>query len=187
MDINSATTTQQPPTAAELKTKITGDALVKLKKDVHQFNAPRGKSEDANSKVSQEQFLRLLTMQMSKQDPLDPMKSHESMAQMAQFSALEQMKNVHTSVERLGDLMAKSQAQSMLGKDVIYMTDADAAPKHGVVSQLLFDESGKTFFSIDGKVVKGNEIQAMMNETPTAPAVPVATKSPVTNRYESFK
>jgi flagellar basal-body rod modification protein FlgD len=184
MDIaaTSSSTAQQAPTVSELKTKITGDALVKLKKDVHQFNAPRGKSDDLNSKVSQEQFLRLLTMQMSKQDPLDPMKSHESMAQMAQFSALEQMRNVHQSVEKLNDMMAKSQGQTMLGKEVMYMTDADAAPKRGVVSQLLFDETGKTFFSIDGKIVKGNEIQAMMGEAPSAPAVP-----PAAVRYESYK
>ncbi|NLW39409.1 MAG: hypothetical protein GXY96_00565 [Tissierellia bacterium] len=47
-------------------------------------------------------FLRLLTTQLANQDPLNPMEDREFIAQLAQFSALEQMQNLNKTVENLG-------------------------------------------------------------------------------------
>ena len=54
-------------------------------------------------------FLQLLIVQLRHQDPLNPMDDRDFMAQMAQFSALEQMVQLNNTFER-------TQAYSMIGK-----------------------------------------------------------------------
>ena len=54
-------------------------------------------------------FLQLLIVQLQHQDPLNPMDDRDFMAQMAQFSALEQMIQLNNTFER-------TQAYSMIGK-----------------------------------------------------------------------
>ncbi len=49
--------------------------------------------------LGKEEFLNLLTTQMRHQDPLEPMDSAAMIAQLAQFSALEQMQNLNLSVQ----------------------------------------------------------------------------------------
>ena len=55
----------------------------------------------AQSPLGKEDFLQLLVAQLSAQDPLNPMDSREFSAQLAQFSALEQMTNVNSTLEEL--------------------------------------------------------------------------------------
>ncbi|SMP47251.1 flagellar hook capping FlgD N-terminal domain-containing protein [Anoxynatronum buryatiense] len=54
-------------------------------------------SSQNNSVLDKDAFLRLLVTQLSNQDPLSPMEDREFIAQMAQFSSLEQMQNLNDS------------------------------------------------------------------------------------------
>ncbi|MCL2565190.1 MAG: hypothetical protein FWE24_05190 [Defluviitaleaceae bacterium] len=69
----------------------------------------------ANSDLDRDAFLRLLVTQLQHQNPLDPMDDRDFIAQMAQFSALEQMQNLNAT-------MTQGQAFSMVGKVVIGTT-----------------------------------------------------------------
>ncbi|MCX7841526.1 MAG: flagellar biosynthesis protein FlgD [Clostridia bacterium] len=71
------------------------------KKPVDRKTGEMGKSE----------FLNLLVTQLKHQDPLNPVDDKEFIAQMAQFSALEQMQNMNTSI-------TQSQAYSLMGKQI---------------------------------------------------------------------
>jgi len=64
-----------------------------------------------NSELDREAFLNLLMTQLKFQDPLNPMDDRDFMAQMAQFSALEQMQNLNQTFER-------SMSFSMIGREV---------------------------------------------------------------------
>ena len=55
-----------------------------------------------NSALGKDAFLQLLVTQMQYQDPLDPQDNGEYLAQLAQFSALEQMTNVAEGCVHLG-------------------------------------------------------------------------------------
>ena len=46
-------------------------------------------SADVNDEMGQQEFLLLFTTQLQNQNPLDPMKNEEFVAQLAQFSQLE--------------------------------------------------------------------------------------------------
>ncbi|MCK9443572.1 MAG: hypothetical protein M0Q14_03430 [Tissierellaceae bacterium] len=64
---------------------------------------------DTNAKkndLDKEAFLKLLTVQLSNQDPLNPMEDREFIAQLAQFSSLEQMQNLNkTLIDKSDDMI----------------------------------------------------------------------------------
>ena len=67
-------------------------------------------------------FLELLTVQLRYQDPMSPMSDQDFIAQMAQFSSLEQTQNLAEAMNRFTDsymrISAVSQASSLLGREV---------------------------------------------------------------------
>ena len=58
-----------------------------------------------SDELDRDAFLNLLVTQMQNQDPLDPTDDKEFVAQMAQFSSLEQMQNLNDTFEQeIGNL-----------------------------------------------------------------------------------
>jgi flagellar basal-body rod modification protein FlgD len=83
--------------------------------------ASSGTTLDKNS------FLTLLTEQMKNQDPTQPMDNTAFVAQLAQFSALEQMTNVNTNLTTLISAQGTSlqtTAASMIGKTAVFQSDS---------------------------------------------------------------
>jgi flagellar basal-body rod modification protein FlgD len=68
--------------------------------------------------LGQNDFLKLLVTQMTSQDPMSPQKDTDFIAQMAQFSSLEQAKTTAT-------MQQFTQASSLLGKTVQVQDDED--------------------------------------------------------------
>jgi flagellar basal-body rod modification protein FlgD len=88
-------------------------------------------SSATSSVMGKDEFLKLLTTQLRFQDPLSPEDPKDFVAQLAQFSSLEQLVNVNDSIEALTDLQKSSntamqqvQALSMLGKTVMCQGDS---------------------------------------------------------------
>ncbi|MCL1853368.1 MAG: flagellar biosynthesis protein FlgD [Peptococcaceae bacterium] len=91
-------------------------------------------------------FLRLMVAQFANQDPMSPVSETESIAQLAQFSTLEQMTNMVDSIMDLKVGIALmlnqsliSQGSSMIGKEVtgtIYDENGVEREITGVVSSV---------------------------------------------------
>lgn len=64
--------------------------------------------------LDKDDFLKLLAAQLQNQDPLNPVSDTDFIAQMAQFSALEQMNNLNDSFNEAIML----QAIGLIGKEV---------------------------------------------------------------------
>ena len=77
-------------------------------------------------------FLQLLTAQMTNQDPLQPMDNSASMAQMAQFSSLDQMNTLSQNFSLMRADQSKYTAASYIGKQVTVLD----ANKHSVTGQV---------------------------------------------------
>jgi flagellar basal-body rod modification protein FlgD len=81
-----------------------------------------GDSTTGASTLGKDSFLQLLVTQMQNQNPLDPQDNSEFVAQLAQFSSLETMQNLSTSVDAIGGMYQSSQAlqaSSLVGRSVI--------------------------------------------------------------------
>jgi flagellar basal-body rod modification protein FlgD len=79
-----------------------------------------------NGELGKEQFLQLLVAQLKNQDPLEPMTNAEFVAQLAQFSSVEQLVSVNEGINILGmQQMGMSNAQSadFIGKEVMVKSD----------------------------------------------------------------
>ncbi len=57
------------------------------------------------------QFLRLLMVELTSQNPMDPVKDRDFLAQMAQLNTAQQM-------ERIGTLFTTLQSASLIGREV---------------------------------------------------------------------
>lgn len=102
----------------------------------------------AKKELGQEDFLQLLTVQLSKQDPMKPMDDTAFIAQMAQFSALSQTSAL---VAEMGYLRADAQMQaasSLIGRQVTVSLD-DGSTVTGLVDSVEADSS-TVYVNLDG-------------------------------------
>jgi len=138
---------------------IGGTDYLKLQTQVESFNKALHDGRVTKQSLDKEDFLKILVTQLTHQDPTQPMEDREFVAQMAQFSALEQMTNLNKEFSRVASLISASQAISLIGKTV-EVFDGEAAVT-GVVNevtggdypQLLID--GKYYDYSQVKRVKG--------------------------------
>jgi flagellar basal-body rod modification protein FlgD len=72
-----------------------------------------------NSQLQMDDFLQLLTSQITNQDPLEPMKDTEFISQMASIASLEQMQQFTQGFSKFADSHGEMLAQSYLGNHVI--------------------------------------------------------------------
>lgn len=66
-------------------------------------------------------FLRILAVQLSNQDPMNAKDNTEYIAQMAQFSALEQSQNLNVSIEKLLISQKITEGSMLVGKEVAFL------------------------------------------------------------------
>ena len=109
-------------------------------------------SRAVTNELGKDAFLKLLIAELANQDPLNPMDDREFIAQMAQFSALEQMTNLNKTLENMAS-MDKYSAVSYVGTTVFFEYENDSGqmePVMGRVVAVWFDNKEGTMLEIDG-------------------------------------
>lgn len=86
------------------------------------------------SSMGMEDFLKILLTQLTYQDPLKPMDNQQFMAQMAQFTSLEQTQQLNTKIATLITNQAALQSVGLIGKTVDVATSTGSVT--GTVSAL---------------------------------------------------
>lgn len=70
------------------------------------------------SSISQQDFFRLLVTQLSFQDPLKPIDNEAFIAQIAQFTSLEQTRQLNDRIGSLLTVQSTTQAIGLIGRTV---------------------------------------------------------------------
>jgi len=90
-------------------------------------------STGTNQTLNLQDFLKILLTQLQYQDPLKPMDNQEFMAQMAQFSTLQQTQQLNDNITQLLAVQSATQSIGMIGRTVSVGT-ADGTVTGQVVS-----------------------------------------------------
>ena len=132
---------------------------------------------------TKDQFLQLLVTQLQNQDPLDPVKQEDFLSQLAQFSSLEGIENLNTTIEQQVAIQEKglrfqelTQAATLVGTQVEYQAvDADGKPetRSGFVDGV-HQINGRIELSIGDDQIGWESLTSLSgsvpSETPVAPA-----------------
>lgn len=106
-----------------------------------------------NSNLGQEDLFKILLTELSFQDPLDPMDNKEFIAQLAQFTNLEQSRQFNQKLDSLLTVQAADQSIGLLGKTVEVKTNTN--PEVGKVTAINFDNGSPvlTIQKTDGSFI----------------------------------
>lgn len=103
----------------QLNTRLSDQEMAKLNMQVDSFNKSITiEGRKVQRDLGKNDFLKLLITQLSNQDPTSPMENTEFIAQMAQFSSLEQMTNMNQEFAKMNSMLVSSQAVGTIGKTV---------------------------------------------------------------------
>jgi len=125
------------------------------------INASENKANERNTDgLGKDDFLKLLITQLTHQDPMNPVDDKEFIAQMAQFSTLEQMQNMNSDFSQI-------KAFSMIGKTVTASiinkgTNAQEVIQ-GIVDSVTI-ENGKSILNVNGKDVPVDSVISVEGE-----------------------
>ncbi len=124
----------------------------------------RSDSTVGRSELGKDQFLHLLITQLKHQDPFEPLSDQEFIAQLAQFSSLEQMQNLNTNMTNLmlsqQKLAALGEATRMIGLTVELHTH-DGEQLFGEVTGVQF-KNGWPQLVVNGRLYGFDEVAAIV-------------------------
>ena len=127
-------------------------------------------SNTPSQSLDKDAFLKLLVNQVKNQDPMQPTGSTEYVAQLAQFSSLEQMQNLNDNIVGLAMLQQNNalmsqltQSSALIGQQVEW-TDPETGDVHvGVVDSVKL-EDGLALLEIGGEDVPLGNVTQVLGE-----------------------
>ena len=161
-------------------------------------NYQKPTKQTGNSGLGKDAFMQILVTQMQNQDPTKPMEDREFIAQMAQFSSLEQMQNMTKAMEAL--LFSQQQSQLMdfstfVGKEVqwnVPTEEKDSAGKiimkegTGIIQKVKFVDGSPVFTLPDGKEITAGNISAVLSSGATPSVAPIVQASQLIGKTVSY-
>lgn len=103
-------------------------------------------SRNISQELGKDDFLKILVTQLQNQDPTSPMEDTNYIAQLAQFSSLEQMQSLNSS-------FTFGQAYSLIGKNVFSTITDDQGIAEDIFGKVtgVLSMRGAAFLEIDAK------------------------------------
>lgn len=129
----------------------------------YQIDIPETSQEEkrkVGSELGKEDFLLLLVTQMQYQDPLDPADNTQYVAQLAQFSELEQMSNLNSTANN-------NSAYTLVGKEVLVRqtsSTGEIQEFQGRVDYVTL-KNGEAYVSIEGNDYAFSDIAQVIDES----------------------
>ncbi|MDR0636987.1 MAG: flagellar hook assembly protein FlgD [Treponema sp.] len=144
----------------ELKAVLSSQDMAEVNQIVQKHNSMVNQGKGSQNELGKDDFLKLLITQLSYQDPTAPMEDKEFIAQMAQFSTLEQMTSMATDFSRLASLLEGNGASAALGKGV-ELVDGEKVVQ-GVVKAVTRDVNPEIL--VNGMYYQWNQVTKVFEE-----------------------
>ena len=109
--------------------------------------------------LAKDDFMRLLLAELLNQDPLDPMDDKDFMAQLAQFSALEELQGMNRTLKDFLALQELAQASALIGKTVSGYT-IEGESWTGTVGAVIVRQ-GRAVLQVDGREMALNQVTSV--------------------------
>ncbi len=143
----------------ELSTVVSAADFAALTMKVDTYNKALNSARAVKQVLDKDDFLKILLTQLTHQDPIRPMEDTEFVAQMAQFSSLEQMSNMNSELGKVLNILAKSQAVALLGKSVEIMEGDEKVT--GIVKEVAGGEYPQIL--VNGKYYDISHVERVKN------------------------
>lgn len=159
--------------------KFNADESEKLKSYTDSFNTALKLEQKISSgnELGKDDFLKILITQLQNQDPSKPMEDKEFIAQMAQFSSLEQSKNMADQMTKFNENFTSGQSQGIamnyVGKTV-ELSDGRGGSFTGRVDSYNLTNG---MLKINGEFYNPSLVNSVMAEEIKANIVPSAIES----------
>lgn len=120
-------------------------------------------SSQSASGLDFKSLLQIILEQLTYQDPLKPMDNFQFVSQMAQFSELQQIQTLNTSITTLLSTQASLQATGLLGKTVDFTTSGSSTSSVGTVKSVTFSsgQPSLTIATANGQTVANVNLSAI--------------------------
>ena len=141
-----------------LNTELSARDLATTRTEVDSYNKSIKSAKAGKTSLDRDDFLKLLITQLQHQDPTSPVQDKEFIAQMAQFSSLEQITNMSASFQKLSGLLASSEASQVLGKTVEIRDGSNLV--RGVVDRVVRGDS--PLVGVNGAIYDFSQIESVV-------------------------
>ncbi|MCL2441272.1 MAG: flagellar hook assembly protein FlgD [Treponema sp.] len=98
--------------------RLSSEQMAHTNELVNNLNRINTPERQPQQNLGKDDFLKILITQLSYQDPTAPMEDKQFIAQMAQFSTLEQMTSMAGDFSKLTSMLMGNEASGALGKNV---------------------------------------------------------------------
>ena len=126
--------------------------------------------------LNQQDFLNLLVTELQNQDPMNPMSDTDFIAQMAQFSTLQQAQQTYQSI-------SETQATNLIGATVT-VSGTGGVSATGTVTSVLMN-SGSPEIVVNGQPYTLNEVQTVTPASTAASSSSSTSATPPTSSSTS--
>lgn len=126
-------------------------------------NVNTAATDKSKSTVGKDDFLKILITQLKNQDPSQPLEDKEFIAQMAQFTSVEQLTNMSNEMKLLRQSLGF--ASGLIGKNIAWtLTDSNgqSVNKSGLVDSITVKD-GVQYAMVKGEKVPLDQISQISN------------------------
>ena len=141
-----------------INTSLSPQELAQTKLDVDSFNKSIKVGKAGSTSLDQNDFLKILITQLQHQDPTSPVEDKDFIAQMAQFSSLEQITNMSSGFQKMSSLLSSSEASQVLGKTV-EINDGQSVVR-GTVDKVMRGDS--PMVSVNGQIYDFSQVESVI-------------------------
>jgi flagellar basal-body rod modification protein FlgD len=116
-----------------------------------------------SSTLGKDDFLKILITQLKNQDPMQPLQDKDFIAQMAQFTSVEQLTNMATEMKTLSQSLGI--ASGLIGKEVSWSSSDSTGKqvvKSGVVDSITFN-GGIQYANVKGEEISLDKLLKIAN------------------------